>query len=197
VPATKLRLAPDPATVSGQDYGVATTCVVTTIAPPATPLKRTLRLRVLLLAAPLIFIAHVLEEAPGFVAWFNVHVDRGITQEMFWGVNNTGLVVTLVVVALEWLTETPVSALAAMAWLSCLMAANALFHVVAAIVDGAYVPGLITAVVLYLPYYAWFVARLVRARRVQTTALVVAGLIGAAPMLVHCYLIVFERSRLF
>ena len=36
-------------------------------------------LRTLLLAAPLVFVAHFLKEGPGFVAWFNAHVARGIT----------------------------------------------------------------------------------------------------------------------
>ena len=31
------------------------------------------------------------------------------------------------------------------------MLANALFHIVGGIVDGQYVPGLVTAIVLYLP----------------------------------------------
>ena len=30
--------------------------------------------RTLLLAAPVIFIAHFTEEGPGFVSWFNAHV---------------------------------------------------------------------------------------------------------------------------
>jgi len=28
------------------------------------------------LLAPLIFVCHVIEEAPGFVAWFNAHDER-------------------------------------------------------------------------------------------------------------------------
>ena len=36
-----------------------------------------------LLWAPLIFIGHFMEEAPGFVNWFNAHVRRGITAEFF------------------------------------------------------------------------------------------------------------------
>lgn len=30
-----------------------------------------------LLFAPLVFVAHFLEESPGFVPWFNTHVTRG------------------------------------------------------------------------------------------------------------------------
>ena len=47
-----------------------------------------------LLLAPLVFVAHCLEESAGFVSWFNGHVTRGITQDLFWTVNATGLVIT-------------------------------------------------------------------------------------------------------
>lgn len=44
------------------------------------------RLRRGVLLAPIVFAAHFLEESPGFVAWFNAHVTRGITQDLFWTV---------------------------------------------------------------------------------------------------------------
>lgn len=154
-------------------------------------------LRALLLAAPLIFIAHFAEEGPAFVPWFNAHVTRGITEPLFRTVNYTALAITAAVVVLEWLSASTFSAAIAVAWLSLLMFANALFHVIAAVVDGAYVPGLVTAVLLYLPYYGWVVARVVRLRRLPWSALVGVAATGALPMLVHGYLIVFEGGRLF
>ena len=107
-------------------------------------------LRTLLLAAPVIFIAHFIEEGPAFVAWF-----------------------------------------------SLLMFANALFHVAGALVDRAYMPGLVTALLLYLPFYAWLVVRVIRLHRLQRGTVFAAASIGALPMLVHGYLIVFRGSRLF
>ena len=153
--------------------------------------------RLLLLAAPVIFIAHFLEEAPSFVSWFNAHVSRGITAQLFWTVNLTGLAITVAVVIIDQLSDSAVSATLAIAWLSLLMLANALFHISAAIVDGAYVPGLVTAIVLYLPFYAWFVARTIQTRRLPPVSVAVAAIVGALPMLVHGYLIVFRGSRLF
>ena len=154
-------------------------------------------LRALLLAAPPIFIAHFAEEGPAFVTWFNAHVARGITEPLFWSVNFTALSITTAVVVLEWLSPSTFSAALAVAWLSLLMFANALFHVIAAVVDGAYIPGLVTAVLLYLPFYAWFVARVVQLRRLSPSAVVGIAAAGALPMFVHGYLIVFEGSRLF
>jgi hypothetical protein len=154
-------------------------------------------LRVLILLAPPIFIAHFLEEGPGFVAWFNAHVSRGITEQLFWSVNYTGLAITLAVVALEWLNSTAFSATLVVTWVSLLMFANALLHLTGAVVDRAYVPGLVTALVLYLPYSLWVMSRVVHLGRLPRAGVVVAAVLGAVPMLTHGYLIIFRGSRLF
>jgi len=150
-----------------------------------------------ILLAPPIFIVHFLEEAPTFVSWFNSHVARGITSEMFWRVNLTALVITLIVVAVEWFSQSSLSLVLVVAWLGCLMLANGIFHIVGAIVDGRYVPGLITAALLYLPYYFWLFMRGVKSGKVAPLVLILAAIIGAIPMCVHGYLIVFRGSRLF
>lgn len=154
-------------------------------------------LHVLVLFAPVIFGAHFLEEAPGFVPWFNAHVARGITEGLFWRVNLTALAVTTALAMIQWISRTSTSAGALVTWLSFLMLANALFHIAGAVRDGAYMPGLLTAVLLYLPYYAWIVFAALRGKILSYPALVIAAAVGAAPMLLHGYLIVFRRDRLF
>ena len=160
-------------------------------------LVRQLPLRVLLLLAPPIFIAHFLEEAPGFVTWFNAHVSRGITEPVFWSVNSTGLAITMAVVVFEWLSSTAFSAAVVVTWVSFLMLANGVLHLTGAVMDGGYVPGLVTALTLYVPYSVWILHRTVKLRRLPRGAVVVAAAIGALPMLIHGYLIVFRGSRLF
>jgi hypothetical protein len=155
------------------------------------------RLFRLLLFAPLIFICHFLEESPTFVLWFNEHVSRGITSGLFWRVNITALVITLVVVALEWFSRSGLSAVLAIAWLSFLMFANSLFHMAGAMVDRQYVPGLITAVVLYLPYYAFFIRAVLKTRQIGVVTMLVVSVLSSVPMLIHGYLILFRGSRLF
>jgi hypothetical protein len=150
-----------------------------------------------LLLAPPIFVAHFLEESPRFVPWFNAHVARGITPDAFWTVNLTGLVITVVLVAGVWATREEGLLLPMVAWLSFLMLANAIFHVTAAIVDRGYVPGLVTAVVLYLPYCAWIAAQLVRTRRLPASAVVAAAVLGGLPMAIHGYRILFFGTRFF
>jgi hypothetical protein len=77
------------------------------------------------------------------------------------------------------------------------MFANALLHITGAIVDAAYMPGLITAAVLYLPFWTLVIARIVRLRRLPRAGIVIAGAVGALPMVAHGYLIIFRGSRLF
>ena len=58
-------------------------------------------------------------------------------------------------------------------------------------------PGLVTAVLLYLPFYGWVITRTIELRRLPRGGVAAAALVGALPMLVHGYLIVFLGRRLF
>jgi len=151
----------------------------------------------ILLLAPLIFICHFLEEAPGFVEWFNAHVTRGITSETFWQVNLSGLVITIIIVGIEWLAPSDFSLSLVVAWFSFLMFANAIFHIVGSLVDQHYVPGLITAILLYLPYYSWLMMKIVKSGQIKISVLFGAAVLGATPMCIHGYRILFSGSRLF
>ena len=154
------------------------------------------QLRRLVALAPVIFAAHVAEEAPGFVEWFNSHVSPGISSQSFWQVNLTALVITVIVSAVVWLGTSNASSVVAVAWLSFLMGANALLHVAGAIVDRGYVPGLATAVLAYVPYYAVVLRRAKRSGLGAGTLLVTA-VVSAIPMLIHGYRILFLGTRLF
>jgi Protein of unknown function with HXXEE motif len=149
------------------------------------------------LNAPGIFVFHFFEESPWFVEWFNSHVSPGITSGMFWRVNITALVITLIAVGIEYFLRSGLSATLIVGWLGFLMGANAVFHVVAAIVDRSYVPGLVTAVLLYVPYYLWLFASAVKSKRSNAAILGTAAALCSIPMVVHGYLIVFRGDRLF
>jgi uncharacterized membrane protein HdeD (DUF308 family) len=149
------------------------------------------------LIAPIIFVCHFVEESPWFVEWFNSHVARGITSGTFWRVNLTALMITLTVVAIEYLSRSGFSLTLIVGWLGFLMLANAVFHIVAAIVDRTYVPGLVTAILLYVPYYVWLFASAMKSRRSNAAILIAAAGLCSIPMVVHGYLIVFRGDRLF
>ena len=150
-----------------------------------------------LLLAPLVFVAHFLEEGPRFVPWFNGHVAQSITTDLFWTVNFTALLITVLVVLVFRAGESPSAVVFLVAWLSFLMLTNAIFHITGAIVDGGYVPGLVTAILLYLPYSYWVARQVVQSGRVSRGVLAVAAVIGGIPMAVHGYRILFLGTRLF
>jgi hypothetical protein len=163
----------------------------------SSPIVGRRRLSLLAALAPAIFVVHFLEEGHRFVPWFNAHVAPGITPGLFWTVNLTGLVITTLLAASVWVAPSAGTGVAAFGWLSFLFAANALFHVAAAVVDRGYIPGLVTAVVLYAPFYVAFGRELLRGEHVRVSTLAAIGAVCATPMLVHGYLIVFRGSRLF
>ena len=107
------------------------------------------------------------------------------------------LVITLIVVGIEWLSRSAFSLTLVIAWLSFLMLANAILHIAAGLVDRQYVPGLVTAILLYIPYYLWLFMKAMKSERVHRAVLSVAVVLGSIPMLIHGYLIVFRGSRLF
>lgn len=149
------------------------------------------------LAAPIIFIVHFLEESPTFVPWFNAHVSRGITQEAFWSVNVTGLLITGILALIFQATRSAASVVLIVAWLSFLMLTNAIFHITGAVLDGTYVPGLVSAIALYLPYCAWVLVRIVRSGALRPGIVGVSVAVGGLPMAVHGYRILFLGTRLF
>ena len=150
-----------------------------------------------LLLAPLVLVAHFLEESPGFVPWFNAHVARGITADLFWTVNATALLITVLVVLVYRAGESAAGEILLVGWLSFLMLTNAIFHITGAIVDQGYVPGLATAILLYLPYCGWVAAEVLRTRRMALGLLAAAAVVGGIPMAVHGYRILFLGTRLF
>ncbi len=154
-------------------------------------------LRRLAIALPLVFAVHVAEEGPGFVAWFNAHVEPDITARTFWGVNATAFVITLIVAVLVAAARERALVLVASVWVGFLMLANAVFHVVAAIVDGAYAPGVVTAVLLYLPMSGLWITAAAREVALPVAAVAAVAVLGGIPMYLHGYKIVFEGSRFF
>jgi hypothetical protein len=154
-------------------------------------------MRTLALALPVVFVLHVLEEAPGFVAWFNGLVTPRITQGTFLAVNATAFAITLAVALAIAASREPAPVLAGVAWVGFLMLANGLFHLVATVAHGRYCPGLVTGVLLYLPSSFLFLRAAVRETRLPPLLVAGLALAGATPMAIHGYLIVFRGSRLF
>jgi hypothetical protein len=153
--------------------------------------------RTLALALPVVFVLHVVEETPLFVTWFNSRVTPQISQGSFFTVNAIAFVITLGIALSLLASRAPLQGLLAVAWVSFLMLANGLFHLVATVAHASYCPGVITGVFLYLPLSLLFMRTLAREAHLPALGVAVAALAGAIPMVLHGYLIVFRGSRLF
>ena len=164
---------------------------------PAGPQSSFVSLRRLALLLPVIFLIHVAEEAPRFVAWFNSLVAQGITQPLFLSVNVVAFVITLALSVLIAASPEPAAGLLLSAWVGFLMLANALFHIIGTAAHARYSPGVITATLLYLPAGILTLRAICREAGVRPASAAIAAALGAVPMLVHGYLIVFRGSRLF
>lgn len=147
--------------------------------------------------APVIFLLHFLEEAPGFVEWANSYVDQDISQGFFLSINFFVLGVTSAVALIVWFSPTSFSASISTLWLSFMMLANGGLHVFAGILEQNYVPGLVTAVLLYIPYYLLLMTQLVRKKFLSPGTVIVLTLIGSVPMCIQGYRVFFLGTRLW
>jgi Protein of unknown function with HXXEE motif len=111
----------------------------------------------IILLAPVLFWAHVVEEgAGGFMRWYNSVVAVPLPESGFFTRNLQPLEIMVVLaVAAAWIRRKE-PAFLLLLWLSYFMFANAIFHVTATVALHRYCPGLITALALYLPYYFWY-----------------------------------------
>lgn len=150
----------------------------------------------IILLAPALFLLHVAEEAPGFVAWFNGLVPEGMNPQLFAWANAGGFLITLCVALVLATSRDKGAALLAIAWLGFVMLGNAVLHATATVVRASYAPGVITSVLLYLPFFFWFFWRSLDRFRIRLATGVTVALAGALPMLLHGYFILFEGRRL-
>jgi hypothetical protein len=139
--------------------------------------------RRLLLLAPVVFALHVYEEYPAFIEWMNRRVSQPMSVETFALVNGGALLVTLVLATSTALAGGRALVLALVAWLSFLMLANGLLHLLATAIDGAYAPGAISSGLLYLPYFALAFGACRRLGGIPWRAALAAAALGALPML--------------
>jgi hypothetical protein len=146
---------------------------------------------------PIVFILHVIEEAPGFVPWFDSLVAHHISQQLFLTVNATAFVITVFVAIVVAVGRERVSALVGVGWVGFLMLANGILHLVGTLALGRYCPGVITGTLLYLPLSLLFMRTVVLEFGVPLRVVLAVALLGGIPMYIHGYLIVFRGSRLF
>jgi hypothetical protein len=111
---------------------------------------------------PVVFAAHVLEEAPGFAAWVRRHGSTRYTQADFARNNALGLAMTIAGtrVVSRWPTRPAVFSYFAVV-LTQQALFNTLFHSGSTVAYREYSPGLVSAALGFLPLW-WHLTRLAR-----------------------------------
>jgi hypothetical protein len=150
-----------------------------------------------ILLSPIIFLFHVLEEFPNLVNWLNSLVVNEIDLSTFLTVNVMGLVITISITLLMYSSRDKFFVFLTLLWLSFLMFANGIFHIAASLIHRSYSPGALTSLLIYIPYFIWFTWLTRKEYNIKAIYLVVVILLGAFPMLLHGYFIIFEGRRLF
>lgn len=151
--------------------------------------------RVLLLA-PVMVLAHVAEETPGLVAWLNRHADPDLTMSGFYALNAFGVLLTAALAVPSVRSRSRELGLGLLAWLGFVMLANGLLHLLASLAFGEYVPGSVTAGLLYLPYFVVATATIRHHFEISLRAAVLTITIGAVPMLVQGFGILVLGRRI-
>lgn len=153
-------------------------------------------LRGLARSLPIVFAFHVFEESLGFVQWFNARVEPDISWRTFITVTSVAFVITVLVAAQLSVSRSRFIGIAAAAWVGFLMLANGILHIAASIMDGGYVPGLGTAVLLYLPVSLALVASIASECAMSWTRVAIAALLGGIPMYLQGWLVLFRGTSL-
>ena len=129
---------------------------------------------------PLAFVLHVCEEWPSFTAWARRYASERFTRRDYVMIHVAGMILALLSAGVLWLLP---SRLAVFVFFAFVFAPavlfNSIFHAGATAVSSVYCPGLLTAIVSYLPLF-YFLSRLAFREGLLTAgtgilALVIAG----------------------
>lgn len=126
--------------------------------------------RKLVVLAPVAYAVHIAEEAPRFVVWTRLYpglFSKTLSTGEFVATNAVLMLVVLAAVALCRRRSLAVAGLAVASW----QFSNAVFHIALTLTSGVYSPGVVTAIVIYVPlsvatFYEAGKERLLNARRV-------------------------------
>jgi hypothetical protein len=153
-------------------------------------------LRGLARSLPIVFALHVFEESLGFVQWFNERVEPDLSWRTFVTVTSVCFVITVLIAASLSVLRDRAIGVVAVAWVGFLMFANGIVHIAASILDGAYVPGLATAIVLYLPVSLALFEAISFECKLPRSAVVTVALAAGIPMYLQGWLVLFRGTSL-
>lgn len=142
------------------------------------------RFRSLIWLMPASFAPHILEEfAAGFPGWVTDTLGSPMSAGGFLLNNAAFMAILLGLAAWAWRRPSPLPAFLLLSWASGNLFWNAVFHLATTLLYGRYSPGLVTAVLLYVPVSVAVGRAALRERALPPAAFAGAVAVGAALML--------------
>jgi hypothetical protein len=144
--------------------------------------------------APAAYAVHILEELPRFPLWVNTYFAPGFTTLGFVIANTAIMAVLLGFTTLVSSLRSRLGDFLYFCWLFGQLFHNALFHLGATAYFGAYSPGVVSGVLLYLPV-SYCIARAARREaRLGPASGIAALVIGAAGLFLLVYFNLLHRT---
>jgi len=128
---------------------------------------------------PPAFILHVVEEWPQFTRWAQTYASGQFTRRDYNAIHVAGVFASVLGATLVWLFPNPAVVLLFSTFLFAPSACfNALFHAGASLLTQTYCPGVVTAILIYLPLFILLIER-AYAERLLTPLTLAASLLVA------------------
>lgn len=144
----------------------------------------TMKFHRLIWLMPAAFAPHIVEEyASGFPDWVTHTLGGTMTGGAFLANNTLFMVILLSLTAWAAWRPSPVSAFVLLSWASGNLFWNSIFHIATTALYARWSPGLITAILLYLPVSVLVARAALRERVLPVGAFAGAVCIGGALML--------------
>ncbi|HEU0122175.1 MAG TPA: HXXEE domain-containing protein [Bryobacteraceae bacterium] len=148
------------------------------------------------LLAPLVFAAHVAEEAPGYVRWFNGVAWPPIPESGFLEAQITPLAAAAVLAAGAAWIPGRWSLVILLSWATHFFFANAIFHIATSAATRSFSPGLVTGTVFYLPFYWWLLGE-GRRRAVPAWTEVLVIFLAGLPAYLQTWIVASAGRRFY
>jgi hypothetical protein len=144
-----------------------------------------------ILAAPLLYAIHVLEESFGFPKWVSTNFSVGFTNSQFRRNNFLFLAISMLLSFVTYRFPHRIIIFFFLTWLSGLFFHNALFHIGGTIYFQDFSPGLVSSVIFYIPLSLLFMKLVLREGLLNRQWIIVALIMGG---IAHYFFIIGELS---
>lgn len=131
-----------------------------------------------MLAVPIAYAIHVLEESFGFPQWVNMNISVAFTTDKFRLNNLIFLIISIFLTLTVYRYPRRIMLFCLLTWVSGLFFHNALFHIGGTLYFQDFSPGLISSVIIYIPLSFLILKSILREGQLNNLAILMSFIIG-------------------